>query len=450
MTALQIIFGFLLTIFIIVGVHEYGHYLAARLCGVTALRFSIGLGKPLLSRTDSRGTEWVLAPYPLGGYLQMVQTEAEAASRGLEAGCSFEGRPLWHRSVIVAAGPAANFLLAALLFFVAALYGTEGLRARVGSVVPESIAASAGFRPGEDIVALDGREVQLWSEVYEGFFVAASHRDVAASVSRAGGTPSDRFLELSGMAPSVLEDGNIVEKIGLRPDQTYLSVVLDEVVADSPAEQAGLLAGDAIIGMDGNPVSAWQEIVAAIRASPARPLQIAVLRGDEQLDLEATPAVAEGSDGASIGQLGIVPAVDRERFGELYVVRRSSLAEASASAVHRTAEAIWLTYRFIGNLIVREISIESISGPVGIATFAGRAVDFGAYAFLVFLAHISISLGALNLLPIPILDGGHLLQFAVEGALRRRLSEVFLHAARIFGVCCILLLMGVAIYNDLT
>ena len=449
LAALQLVFGFLLTIFIIVGVHEYGHYLAARFFGVRILRFSIGLGKPLLRRVDRRGTEWVLAPWPIGGYLQMVQTVDEAASRQLDPNLCFDGRPRWQRSVIVAAGPLANFVLAAVLFFAAALYGTEGLRARVGEVIAETPAAAAGFAAGHDIVAIEEREVVLWQEAYERMFASVAHRDIAVEVVSQDGGRLDLQLALAQLPPSVLEGGDILDRIGLRPDESYLSVVLETVVADSPAAAAGLEPDDAIVAIDGEKVSSWREIVAAIEASAGRPMQIIVLRGDDQIEIEAVPR-ARTVAGRTIGQLGIAPKIDRERLESLLVHRRASVGAALEGALHRTGEAVMLTYRFIGNLLSAQISVESVSGPIGIANYAGRAVEIGMYAFLVFLAHISISLGALNLLPIPVLDGGYLLQFAVEGIMRRDFSQTFLHAARVAGICCIILIMGVAIYNDIT
>ena len=449
LAALQLTVGFLLTIFIIVGVHEYGHYLAARCFSLKILRFSIGLGKPLLRRLDRHGTEWVLAPWPIGGYLQMVQTVEEASSLKLEPSQSFNGIARWQRSIIVAAGPMANFALAAVLFFAAALYGTEGLRARVGDVIADTPAARAGFAPGHDIVAIDDREVVLWSEAYERMFTSVAHRDIAVGVADPGGGRLDLQLALSQLPPSVLEGGDVLEKVGLRPDESYLSVVLNTVVEDSPAAAAGLAPDDAIVAINGVKTTTWRAIVEAIEANAGQPMQIIVLRGEQQLEIEATPRLHE-EGGRSVGKLGVAPKIDRERLESLLAHRRASIGEALESALHRTGEAVLLTYRFIGNLLSTQISIESVSGPIGIANYAGRAFDIGLYAFLVFLAHISISLGALNLLPIPVLDGGYLLQFAVEGVMRRDFSQTFLHAARALGIFCLILIMGVAIYNDVS
>ncbi|MCY4325139.1 MAG: RIP metalloprotease RseP, partial [Betaproteobacteria bacterium] len=342
LAALQLTIGFLLTIFIIVGVHEYGHYLAARFFGLKIVRFSIGLGKPLLRRVDRHGTEWVLAPWPIGGYLQMVQTIEEAQSMQLDERKSFAGIARWQRSIIVAAGPLANFVLAALLFFVAAIYGTEGLRARIGEVIADTPAAAAGFAAGHDIVAIDGREVVLWSEAYESMFTSVAHRDLAVEVVDSGGARRDLQLLLTQLPPAVLEDGNVLEKIGLRPDESYLSVVLETVVADSPAAVAGLQADDAIVAINGSKVSSWRAIVAAIEASPAEPMQIIVLRGDEQLEFEAVPRAQE-EGGRSVGKLGVAPKIDRPRLESLLVHRRASIGEALASGWHRTGEAVLLT-----------------------------------------------------------------------------------------------------------
>lgn len=438
--------AFLATIIVVVGVHEWGHYLAARAFGVRVLRFSIGFGRPLLAHTGRNGTEWVLAPFPFGGYVRMLESPADAQASGADPREALDAKPRWQRAIVVAAGPAANFVLAFILFFCVALQGSEGLRARVGSVVQGSMAEQAGFRPGDEVTMVNGREVTLWGEVYEEMLVAVANRDLDVEVL-SGAAQRKRFLPLSELPPAAVER-DLLEAVGMRPDTSYLKVQISGVVPDSPAAAAGLLAGDMILAVDGEVVERWARIVELVEAAPGREIELVVLRDGLQHVLQAVPEPAAQQGG--VGKLGVMPTFDAERHALLVTTREHGLSEALGIALRRTTSAVEVTFRFIGHLLGRRMSVASLSGPVGIANHAGTAASLGLLAFLVFLAHISISLGALNLLPIPLLDGGHLVQYAVEGMLRRPLPDIVVGFARIIGGVLIIFLMSLAVYSDLT
>ena len=441
--------AFIATIVIVVGVHEYGHYWAARSFGIRVLRFSIGFGRPIFKRVDKDGTEWRIGPIPLGGYVQMVDSPEDAKEMGLRPEESLEGIPRYKRAWVIFAGPLANFVLAVLLYYVIALIGESGLRARIGQVVEGSPAQLAGFVANEDIVAIDGRQALLWTTVYERMFTAIGDRDVRAEVQSSSGNSRELSVQTGSMSLSVLDGGDVLGEIGLVPDRSYISLELDHVNPDSPAASAGLQVGDYVLAADGEVVYGWDELVVIIRAHPGEELELLYLRGDEERTAVVVPERVEEGD-RSYGRLGVRPRLDEQRRLELLVTEQSGPIEAIGGSVRRTWTAIETTVRFFGHLIRREISTDHLSGPVGIAQYASVAASLGLLSFLKFIAQISISLGVINLVPIPVLDGGHLLRYAIEGVMRRPLPDTILRLAGVFGVAFLIALMAFAIYNDIT
>lgn len=440
---------FIVTIVIVVGVHEFGHYLAARSCGVRVLRFAIGFGKPLLSKVDKNGTEWRFAPILLGGYVQMVDDPKMAKEMGIRPEESLEGIPHYKRAWVIFAGPLANFILAIVLFYVIALIGETGLRARIGQVVEQSPAELAGFAAGEDIVALDGREALLWTTVHPELFSAIGDRDVQVRVQSSSGVGRDLTLPTSAMPVSTLDSIDILREIGLVPDRSYVTLEFFQVVPGSPAAAAGMQDGDFVLAAAGQVVYSWDELVDIIRASPGEEMEIIYLRdGQEQTALVAPERVEE--NGVVYGRLGVVPRIDEQKRLELLATEREGPVAALSGSVRRTLGAIDTTVRFFGYLVTREISTDHLSGPVGIARYASVAASIGALMFLKFIAQISISLGVINLVPIPVLDGGHLLRYAIEIVTRRPMPDRILQIATVFGVAFLIALMAFVIYNDLT
>lgn len=489
MTALL---AFILTIVIVVGVHEYGHYAAARRCGVRVLKFSIGFGRPILRHVGRDGTVWQLGWIPLGGFVQMLNNEQMARDLGMRlegepaaaepeaepapepgpegadeggeqregpgefSGGTFrveetlDGVSYGKRAFVIFAGPLANFVLAAALFFAIALIGESGIRARIGSVVPGSEAELSGFVAGEDIVAVDGKQALLWSTVHEELFTAIGDRDVTVATATSTGVERERSLPTGSMPVSVLDGGGgVLRGVGLVPDSSYITLELERVTAGSPADAAGLRAGDFILAADGDVVYSWEELVRVIRPAHGREIELLYVRdGEEGVAYVVPDRIEEG--GAVFGRIGVVPLVDRQLLGELQATERLGPVDAALAAVGRTWAAVATTTRMLGHLVSRELSTDHLSGPVGIAGFASAAAALGAVTFMKFIAHISISLGVINLAPIPILDGGHLLRYLVEVIIRRPLPDRILRVAAAFGVAILIALMAFAIYNDIT
>ena len=440
--------GFIVTIIIVVGVHELGHFGAARGCGVRVLRFSIGFGKPLLNYKDSQGTEWCLGPIPLGGYVQMVDNPKAAQELGEPPERSLEGIPRWQRAWVIFAGPLANFVLAALLFFIIALLGETGLRATIGKVGAGTLAERAGFVAGEDIVELDGHPTILWSRVYEELFSAVGSHDVELVVATPSKVQRKIVLQTGSLKPEVLGGGNLLTYLGLEPDRSFVTLELAEVVTGSPAA-AALERGDHVIAVNGTIVDNWDDLVAIIRTKAGEEVELIIAREGSELNVTVVPELVSDPNG-DYGRLGVVPVIDLERHAALLVTQRDGVFAAFGTALRRTWQALSLSARFFGYLIQREVSTEHLSGPIGIAQSAQVAASLGLQVFLVFIAQISISLGLINLVPIPVLDGGHLLRYAIEGIMRQPLPDKIIRYASVFGVAFIFMLMAFAIYNDLT
>ena len=442
------IIAFLVTIIVVVGVHEYGHYMAARQCGVRVLRFAIGFGAPIFSKVDKNGMEWRIGPIPLGGYVMMVDSQKMAKEMGYKPEEALDGIPRYKRAWVIFAGPLANFVLAVLIFYVIALLGETGLRARIGEVEPGSPAELAGYVAGEDIVEANGRQALLWTTVYEEVFSSVGDRDVRTKVISSSGVDRELTLPTAAMSVSILDSGNILEALGIGPDRSYVTLELDQVVPGSPA--AGKLRpGDFVLAADGTVVYDWAQLVGIIRASPGKEIEIIFLRNGQEETTTIVPRQVE-QNGVPIGQLGVVPAIDEQKRLELLATEKLGPLEAIGNSLDRTWNAIATTVRFFGHLLMRNLSTDHLSGPVGIANYASTAISLGMLAFLKFIAQISISLGVINLVPIPVLDGGHLLRYAIEGVMRRPLPDKILRLAGVFGVAVLIALMAFAIYNDIT
>ncbi|HEX7045737.1 MAG TPA: RIP metalloprotease RseP [Burkholderiales bacterium] len=448
MNVLIYVAAFVVALGILIVVHEFGHFWVARRCGVKVLRFSIGFGKPLWRRAvGADRTEIAVSAIPLGGYVKMLD-ETEAPVAEAEAGRAFNRQPVWKRIAIVAAGPGFNFLFAILAYWLVYAVGIDGVRPIVGEVAPQSIAAAAGFRPGDEILAIDGREVQSWGQRRLYLIDRALDRAVVeVEVRDAAGELHVRRLDLSGI-PAAAVDGGLLERaIGL---YGYMPQVLPVVGAleDGPAKTAGMQVGDRIVAIEDRAVERWEEVVAAISARPEQPTRVTVERDGERRTLEVTPApVAQGS--TTVGRINIRPQVAElppemrvhVQFGPL-----AALGESVANTWAMTALTLEMLYR----MVTLEVSSRNISGPITIAQYAGQTAMIGAVQFVMFLAVISISLAVLNLLPIPVLDGGHLLYFVIEAIKGSPVSERAMLFGQQVGIALLAGLMMLAFYNDLT
>jgi len=448
MTVLHTIIAFVLALGTLVIVHEYGHYLVARLCGVKVLRFSIGFGLPLWKRRFGRDqTEWVVAAVPLGGYVKMLdEREGEVAPH--ELGRAFNRQSVWRRYAVVIAGPVANFLFAILVYWLLFMHGVQEARPIVAAPPPHTPAASAGFEAGETIRAINGEPVASWQDVrWLMLQLALEHQHVKVEVLNRKSQLNWRTLDLSPFDAEQLE-GDTLALIGLKLYRPEIKPVIGQVVAGSVAERAGLQAGDQILTADGKPVVSWEGLVQVVRAHPGRELRLVYKRGSEQRELALVPEAVQ-QDGSSIGRIGAAARLDRRALDDLVTVVRYSPASALAKAVRKTWDTSVFSLNMLGRMLIGQVSWKNLSGPVTIADYAGQSAQLGLASYLSFLALISISLGVLNLLPIPLLDGGHLMYYTVEIFKGSPVSDRIMEFGQKLGLTLLLVLMAFAFYNDI-
>ena len=449
MAVLTAIAAFVVALGCLIVVHEYGHYLVARACGVKVLRFSVGFGRPLWTRRYGRdATEWVIAAFPLGGYVKMLD-EREGPVAREELGRAFNRQSVWRRVAIVVAGPAANFLLAIALYWVLFVYGVPGLKPVVAEPPPGTPAHHAGFAAGDVLVSIGGEPVASWQDARWALLQHAVGRAaVVVTVTPAGGGTATRRLDLSGLTAADL-DGDFLRTLGLARYSPPLKAVIGEVVAGGAAERAGLKAGDEILAISNQRIENWEQVVKIVRAHPGAALVFELKRGSALLPaIAVTPdTVAEG--GAKLGRIGAAPRMDPSALADMLVDVRYGPLESLGRAVRKTWDTSVFSLRMLGKMILGEVSLRNISGPITIADYAGQSAQSGAASYLLFLALISISLGVLNLLPIPLLDGGHLMYYAIEIARGRPLSDRALEIGQHAGLVLLIALMAFALYNDL-
>lgn len=404
MSALYMIVGTLVALGVLVTFHEFGHFWVARRCGVKVLRFSVGFGMPLLRWHDRRGTEFVIAAIPLGGYVKMLdEREGEVPADQLDQ--SFNRKTVRQRIAIVAAGPIANFLLALVFFWVLAMLGSEQVRPVIGAVEIGSIAAKAGLSPGQEIVAIDGEPTSGWANVNLQLVRRLGESGSLQLLTREEGSTTDSPHEL--ILDHWLKGANEpdpIRSLGIRPWRPALPPVLAEIDPKGPAQAAGLKAGDRLLALDGQALSDWQQVVDSVRVRPDTKIVLHVERDGAQIDVPVTLAT-RGKDKTASGYLGAgVKAVDWPPT----MIREVSFGPLAAigEGARRTWTMSVLTLDSLKKMLFGELSVKNLSGPITIAKVAGASAQSGVADFLNFLAYLSISLGVLNLLPIPVLDGG--------------------------------------------
>ncbi len=439
--------AFVVALGLLIVVHEFGHFFVARSLGVKVLRFSIGFGRPLWSRCVGRDrTEVVVGWLPLGGYVKMLdEHEGEVAPAELPR--AFNRQPIWKRASVVVAGPAFNFLFAILAYWLVLATGTEGIKPVIGKVMPDSIAERAGLHAGDTILNMDGKIVQAWNQRRLYLFVRAlEQKPVNVEVRTGEGEIVTRVLDLRDFPVSEVNAGLVERGIGLAGYAPDLEPVVGKV-EPGPALRVGLEVGDRIVEIDGAPIETWEEAATYIRAHPRAALSLAVLRGDERLKFEVTPDAVE-EDGKTIGRIRVLPQMPEVPDAMRVRVTHGAI-EALAEGANQTWMMSWLTLEMLYRMLKLEVSARNISGPITIAQYAGQSARIGWQPFVLFLAVISVSLGVLNLLPIPVLDGGHLLYFAIEGVTGRPVSERVLAVGQQIGIAVLAGLMVLAFYNDL-
>lgn len=439
--------AFLAALTILIAIHEYGHYWVATRLGVKVLRFSIGFGRPIW-RQQSRvsGTEFVVSAIPLGGYVRMVD-EREGPVAREDLPYAFNRQSLPTRVAIVAAGPLFNLLLAVLLYWVVFVSGETGLRPVLGEVPPDSLAAAAGFRSGDEITAIGDQNVPTWGEAVSQLMEHVLDAEQIPITVRTGA--GEVTVRLLSVPPELADNPDKLQgRLGFSPWQPELEPVIERVEAGSAAERAGLLPGDRIIRVDDEVVSSWQAWVRYVRAHPEVVLDLVVQRSGVEVPLKIIPASERGPSGV-IGRIGAAVWIPEGVQDDMKVTYRLGVFSAFSAAVARTYDYSALTLKMIGRMIVGRAALENLSGPLSIAQYAGVSARLGLGQFLKFLAAISVSLGVLNLLPIPVLDGGHLALYAVEAVIGRPLSEKALVVVQQIGLFILISLMGLAFYLDL-
>jgi regulator of sigma E protease len=448
MTFFSTALAFVVTLGLLIVFHEFGHYLMARWCGVKVLRFSIGFGRPLLSKRWGKDqTEWVIAAFPLGGYVKMLD-EREGSVAPQELPQSFNRKPVAHRFAIVAAGPAANFLLAILLYWLLFMLGVAAIKPVIGTVPPATPAAFAGFERGETITKIGGEPVTTWQDAR---WLLLSHVvDQSSSVTLETVNPLGhvdvRQVDVTGIQPDDL-DGDFLKKIGLTIYQPDMEPIIAQVTPESAGSRAGLRAGDRILEVNSKQIALWEELVQEIRANPGALLRLRIQRNSETVSIEAIPDTAtEGSE--KVGKLGIGPKIDQAEFEKLMVEISYAPGTAMIRAISKTWETSVFTLQMLGKMLAGQVSWKNVSGPISIADYAGKSAQMGVAPYLGFLALISISLGVLNLLPIPVLDGGHLMYYVIEIIKGSPLSAKTAEIGQQVGMALLFALMAFAIYND--
>ncbi len=441
--------AFILAISVLVAVHEFGHFWVAKKLGVKVLRFSIGFGKPLWRRNfGADNTEFVVAALPLGGYVKMLD-EREAPVEEQERSRAFNYKPLWVRSAVILAGPAFNFLFAIFAFWLMFVSGVPGMKPVLGEIEPDSIAALAGFGEADEILSIDGLPTRSWDDATMALLDAAlARRRSEVEVRSEDNRLQERFIDF-GAAPEVLGKGGLLKNLGLSVWRPRVPPILEMVVPDKPAERAGMMPGDKVVAVDDKPVEIWRELVSYIRAHPGQAVTVRVLRQGETIELELTPESVEEA-GETVGKIGAAVQQPKNMRNDLRVTVRYSALDAVGRSVAKTWETSALTVRTLWGMLAGRASIENISGPLSIAQYAGYSASAGLASFLKFLAIVSVSLGVLNLLPVPILDGGHLLYNVIEWMQGKPLSEYAQQIGQQLGIVLLLLLMSVAFYNDLS
>ncbi|MFN3586613.1 MAG: RIP metalloprotease RseP [Moraxellaceae bacterium] len=435
----------------LIAIHEFGHYCVARRVGVKVLTFSIGFGPAFLKWRNRHGTQFQIAAIPLGGYVRMAdEREGEVPAEDLPR--AFNNQPVWARMAIVAAGPLINLLFAVFLYWILFLMPTEVLKPVVGRVIADSPAAMAGLERGDEIVAIDGQPMRDWEAINYALIARMGESgQMRVAVHKQGDPVMAREVVLGFDHLLAGRDIDPFREIGFLPWQPLFEPVIGQVVAGSPAERQGLQVGDRILRVDGREVSTWQEFTDVVRLRPDLSLGVEVARGDEVLSLVLTPAGEKDGQGILRGKLGI--AVSEQPY-EIPPAYRQTLSygplAALGQAVEKTGKLIGFTLESLAKMLRGLISVDNLSGPITIAKVAGQSASLGWEALLGFMALLSISLGVLNLLPIPVLDGGHLVYHAIEGLTGKPLSErVQLIGLRI-GVAMLMSLMLLAIFNDLS
>ncbi len=449
MSIISTLVAFVVALGLLIMFHELGHYLVARLCNVKVLRFSLGFGTVLWRRNFGVDrTEWAISAFPLGGYVKMLD-EREAPVAAHELNRAFNRQSVAKRFAIVLAGPAANFLLAIVLYWILFMHGVPGIRPIVGVPVPGTPAAQAQLAAGELIARVDDVDVPTWQDLRWALLEHVMRKDtVQLEMHSERGDIQFRRLDLSSIGPDKI-DVDLVQAVGLTRYQPPLKPVIGRLIPGGAGERDGLKEGDEVLEIDGRPIAGWEELVASITPAPGRALQFKILRGGGTHQLAVTPD-SKQEGGKTLGRIGAAPKIDEGAMKRLVTEVHYGPLDSVARAAERTWDVSTFTLKMLGKMIVGQVSLKNLSGPITIADYAGQSAQMGWLAYVSFLALISISLGVLNLMPVPLLDGGHLMYYVAEIVKGSPVSDRVMEVGQQVGMVLLFSLMAFALYNDIS
>ena len=442
------IIAFIISVGLLITFHEFGHFSVARFFDIKVLRFSIGFGRPIYTRHFGKDrTEFTICLLPLGGYVKMLD-DREGTVVQQEKAREFNGKPLWQRFLIVLAGPFFNFIFAIIAYSLIYTIGINALKPIIGHVETTSIASSSGFAEGQEILSINGLSTPTWPTVIDSLVNHVVSGDVVdIQVKNNSGEKQVLSLNLSSISIDEMADGNLLKKLGLNIVKLKLPPIIGEIEKNGPAQASGLLQNDRIIAVNSNLVDSWQEWVEIIQENPNKSLNVELLRDEALINIELRPKNYE-INGKNIGRIGARPAVNDDLYSSYFALEQYSLHLAILRAFDKTWEMSVLTLKVLAKMITGDASVKNLSGPISIAKYAGQSASIGATALLTFLAIVSISLGVLNLLPIPLLDGGHLVYYIIEFFTGKPVTDTVQITGQQIGIVLLFGLMGLALYND--
>lgn len=446
MEVFQSVISLIVTLGILVTIHEFGHFWVARRCGVKVLRFSVGFGSPLFSWNDKHGTEFAIAAIPLGGYVKMLDEREGPVPEALK-NYAFTSKPVSQRIAIASAGPLANFLFAIFAYWAMFTIGFNTVIPKVGEVIPDTPASIASVEEGVVISKVDGQSVNGWRDVVMSLVTHIGDTRRIALEGDLDGQKKTYLLNLDRWMQDQ-DDADLIKGLGIVPYRPVVSPLIDIVNHGGPADLAGLLKGDRVVAVDGAAINDWYEFVEVVQASAGEQIIVEVERGESVVQLKIVPEGFEKPDGDLVGKIGVGVA-PYEYPAELVATVSYDPIAAVGHALDQTWSDVSMTFGAVKKMVIGLISLENLSGPITIARVANQSISTGLEEFLRFLALLSVSLGVLNLLPIPVLDGGHILFYLIEAVRGRPLSERSQLIGFKIGLSLVVMLMAVAFYNDI-
>lgn len=448
MNILFTLFSFIVAISILIAIHEFGHYWVAKKLGVKILRFSIGFGKPLWTkRFGPDRTEFVIAALPLGGYVKMLD-KRETDINAEEEHREFTRQSVWTRMAIVVAGPAFNFLFAIFAYWLMFVVGVSGIKPVIGDIDDAGLAQRAGLQSGYEIVAINNKPTPIWDVAVQNIIPVMVDRGVAnLSVKDQQGEIVSRTLDFSKTTGEIKVE-QLFEQLGFKPWRPKIEPVVGMIVENSPAATSGFKTDDIFISINNIKVKDWLDVIEQISAKPAEVVQVTVLRQGDEIKLQVIPEKVM-RNGKEVGRIGLGYKGGADYPDDMRISHRYSFIESFPRSLSQTWDNSLLTLKMMGKIFSGEISVKNLSGPVSIARYAGISASAGLSRFMDFLAIVSISLGVLNLLPIPVLDGGHLTYYLIEVLRNKPVSDETQEFASRIGIVLLLSLMSIALYNDI-